>query len=633
MIELAHIQLRRGDRLVFEDLDLRVHAGHRIGVVGRNGAGKSSLFALLRGVLQPELGDVRVPPRWTIGYMAQESEPSAQPAIRWVEAGDARLARIRTALADAERRDDHDAQARLHGEFEDADGYTLEARAGEILSGLGFSADDAARAQQEFSGGWRIRLNLARTLMTRADLLLLDEPTNHLDIDALLWLEAWLKRFDGTLMIIAHDRDFLDATTDYTAHLEGGRATVYRGGYSAFERQRAEHLAQQEALARVQRREAAHMQAFVDRFRAIASKARQVQSRIKALERMGQTAVAQVDSPYRFQFPNPERMSRFLIETEDATFGYPTRTVIEHARFLLAPGERLGVLGSNGAGKTTFIKTIAGELDVLTGELKRGMHSKIGYFAQHQLERLDLDSTPLGEMQALEPDGRQQLHRNHLGGWGFPGTMVTQRTRTLSGGEKARLVLALIAWQRPAVLLLDEPTNHLDLDMRHALAASLTDYSGAVVVVSHDREFMARTVDDYWMVENGRIEPYRGDMATYVERIKRRQSGAAPAQDIGRRPSSRRERRQAAAGEREKTRVLRKALADLERKLERASAELREIRTRLADTDTYQRLPREELEALLSREGTLARTVAETEAAWLDRQSDLEAAASASAQI
>jgi len=629
VIELSNISLRRGERLLFEGLDLRIHTGQKVGLVGRNGVGKSSLFALLRGRLQPETGEVRVPPRWTIGYMAQESEPSDLSALEWVQAGDVRLTRIRKALAAAERTDDSAAHARLLGEFEDADGYTLESRAGEILSGLGFAAAEVSTPQRSFSGGWRIRLNLARTLMERADLLLLDEPTNHLDLDALLWLESWIGRFEGTLVMIAHDRDFLDATTDHTAHLENRRATLYRGGYSAFERSRSEALAQQAALARKQEREVRHIREFVDRFRAKASKARQVQSRLKALERLGQSAAAQVDSPYRFQFPNPERMSRFLLETEDAAFGYGDHAVLRGVRFHLTPGARIGILGRNGAGKTTFIKTLAGELAPIVGVLKPGHHARIGYFAQHQLETLSSDGTPLGEMRRIDSAEREQLLRNHLGGWGFPGEMVNQPCRTLSGGEKARLVLALIAWQRPALLLLDEPTNHLDLDMRHALALALQDYEGALLLVSHDREFMARTVDEYWLAEDGRIEPFRGDIGSYIERIgerTRQRSRSATATGNATDPeTSRRQRRQSAADARRRTQSLRQTINALERRIETLGTELASARERLADPVTYQALPPGELEALLTRAGALANELEDAEASWIAQQESLEA--------
>jgi ATP-binding cassette subfamily F protein 3 len=627
VIELADITLRRGERLLFEGLNLRIHAGFRVGLVGRNGVGKSSLFALLRGQLAPELGDVRVPPRWQIGYMAQESDPSTLPALEWVQLGDARIAEIRRALAAAEARHDGEAQARWLADFEDADGYTLEARAAEILSGLGFAATDFAKPQQDFSGGWRIRLDLARTLLTRADLLLLDEPTNHLDLDALLWLESWLSRFDGTLVIIAHDRDFLDAVTDHIVHLEGTLATLYRGNYSAFERARSEHLARQAALARKQEREARHIREFVERFRAKASKARQVQSRIKALERMGQTVVAQVDSPYRFDLPGPERMSKCLLETEAATFGYGTTAVLREVRFRIAPADRIGILGHNGAGKSTFVKTLAGELAPLTGSLKSGAHARIGYFAQHQLENLDGEATPLAALLRADPAGRPQALRNHLGGWGFPGAMVDQRIRTLSGGEKARLVLALIAWQRPALLLLDEPTNHLDLDMRHALAVALEEFPGAVVLVSHDREFMARTVDAFWLADQGRIVVYRGDLESYVAELRTPPTSAPRARSA----PSRRERRQSAAEARRETEVLRKRVRAAERRMEALGRELGALRARLGDPATYETLLGSDLSALVAEEGRLARALDAAEAEWLTHQSALEAVDAADA--
>jgi ATP-binding cassette subfamily F protein 3 len=625
MIVLNDVTLRRGERLLFEQLNLTIHDGQRVGLVGRNGVGKSTLFDVLRGRLTPAQGDVRVPPRWTIGYMAQETEPSAMTAMQWAQSGDARITRIRRALSAAEARGDAVAQASLLGDFEDVDGYTLEARAGEILHGLGFLAADFDKPQRDFSGGWRIRLELARTLMTPADLLLLDEPTNHLDLDALLWLEGWLARFAGTLIIIAHDRDFLDVCTTHTALIEGGRATLYRGNYTAYERARAEDLARQAAVYRRQQREAEHIQSFIDRFRAKASKARQVQSRVKALERLKVAAPAHSDSPYRFRFPNPDKLSRFLLDIEHGAFGYRAHTVLTDVRFALVPGSRIGILGHNGAGKSTFIKSLAGELDTLGGEFKWGMHARVGYFAQHQLESLAGDATPMTALLSTDSAAREQDIRDHLGGWGFPGAMIEQRCRTLSGGEKARLVLALLAWRRPAVLLLDEPTNHLDLDMRHALAVALQDYAGAMVLVSHDREFMARTVDDFWLAEAGRLTPFEGDLDAYVARIRTATAGQRAATPT----HERKDKRRASADLRRRTQQLRNAQRSTERKVESLTAELAQIRTRLADPATYQALPAEELQALLARQGRLSQDLAAAEHAWLEGEQALEHLAAA----
>ncbi len=620
MIGIADVTLRRGDRALFEHLDLTIHAGQRVGLVGRNGVGKSTLFELLRGRLIPSQGDVHVPPRWVIGYMQQESSPSMQSALEWTKAGDDRVVRIERAIARAESNDDVDAQARLHGQFEDADGYTLETRAAAILSGLGFDNSEFGKPQQDFSGGWRIRLNLARTLMTPADLLLLDEPTNHLDLDALLWLESWLKRFAGTLVVIAHDRDFLDACTDHTALLENGRATMYRGNYSAFERARAENLARQSAMYRAQQREAKHIQSFIDRFRAKSSKAKQVQSRIKALERLKVSAPAHTDSPYRFDFPNPERTSRFLFDVEHGAFGYEANRVLEEVRFALIPGNRIGILGHNGAGKSTFMKTLAGELEPLGGTFKFGMHANVGYFAQHQLELLDGSSTPLEAITDIDAAAREQAMRDHLGGWGFPGSMVGQRITTLSGGEKARLVLALLAWRRPSILLLDEPTNHLDLEMRHALSVALQDYSGAMVLVSHDREFMARTIEDYFLADRGRLLPFDGDLDAYVLELKQSRSNA-PTESI---TPSRKDRRRASADARRRTQTLRNAAQRAEARVNELSRELALLHHRLGEPDTYAEQGAAELEALLERQGKLRRELAHAEQHWLEQQERLE---------
>jgi ATP-binding cassette subfamily F protein 3 len=627
MIVLDDITLKRGGHSLFEHLDLTIHPGQHVGLVGRNGVGKSSLFALLKGQLLAEVGDVRIPPRWRIAYLAQETQPSERSALDWALDGDDELRRVEREIRAAEARDDNDALAHLYTRFDDLGGYSAAARAAEILSGLGFAATDHGRAYREFSGGWRIRLNLAQTLMAPAELLLLDEPTNHLDLDAMLWLESHLRQFAGTLLVIAHDREFLDAVTTHTVHLEQGRATQYRGNYSAFERQRGEALARQTALARQQAKRAAEIRNFVERFRAKASKARQVQSRLKALEKLEQAESAHTDSPYQFSFPNPARMSRSLVHLDAAALGYGNTPLLRTGELRIVPGARIGILGVNGAGKTTLLRTLAGELAPMSGTLSRGRHSAVGYFAQHQLELLDPALSALEHIGKLPPLAPEQQQRDHLGGWGFSGDAALRPTGTLSGGEKARLVLGLIAWQRPALLLLDEPTNHLDIEMRHALSVALQTYQGALVLVSHDRDLLARCVDEFWLVSNGNVAPFSGDLSTYAERV--RQAQRTPTDKDS---ESRRARRQNAAQERLREEPLRRKLKELERTINGLNRELAELEEVLADPATYT-ASSANVPDLLTRRAALTTRLEAVETEWVDKQQQLESGAAHSPKL
>ena len=625
MIVISDVTLKRGGVVLFEHLDLTLHPGHHIALIGRNGVGKSSLFALLRGRLLPEVGDVRMPPRWRIAHLEQETLPSERPALDWALDGDTALRMVENAIADAEQRGDDAALARLHSEFDDLGGYSAEARAAEILNGLGFAASDFRRPYREFSGGWRIRLNLAQTLMSPSDLLLLDEPTNHLDLDAMLWLEGHLNRYEGTLLVIAHDREFLDAVVDHTVHLESGRATVYRGNYSAFERQRGENLARQASLAQRQARKAEEIMRFVERFRAKSSKARQVQSRLKALERLEISAPGHADSPYEFSFPNPTQMSPMLIHLEDAEMGYDGKPILSAESLRIAPGARVGVLGANGAGKTTLMRTLAGDLPLLGGKLYRGQHSSVGYFAQHQLELLQGDLSALAHLRLREPNSTDQRRRTYLGGWGFAGDMALRPTASLSGGEKARLVLALIAWQQPALLLLDEPTNHLDIEMRHALSVALQEYEGAMVIVSHDRDLLGRCVDEFWLVSGGRVDPYADDLEHYAERIRQRVAPVATSA-----APSRKERRQTSAEHRRQTQSLRTTIKRLESRIEEISISLKAVEATLADPATYETMATQKLQTVIASRTDQMHALAAAEAEWLGLQEQLEAMIAAS---
>ena len=627
MIHLQNIRLKRGGRTIFDEMNLSVHAGHRVGVVGRNGIGKSSLFLLLLGRLLPEEGDVKLPRRWVIAHLEQEIALRPVSALEWTIDGDRPLREIERAIEKAGQRDDGCRLAALYAEFEAIDAYTAEARAARILDGLGFDSEDFSRPVGEFSGGWRIRLNLAQTLMCRADLLLLDEPTNHLDLDATLWLEHWLKQREGTTLVISHDRDFLDRVATDVVHLEDGGARSYRGNYSSFERQRAETLALGQSMYEKQQARVREIRAFVERFRYKASKARQAQSRLKELERMTRSVPAHADSPYRFSFPSPGKMSTPLVQLEEAALGYPGGApVLEAVRFRLSPGDRVGLLGRNGAGKSTLLRSLAGELPLLAGEEMRGRHAGVGYFAQHTVETLSPDRSAMEHLAALRPDAAEQAMRDYLGGWGFPGDMAFHPSASLSGGERARLALAVVAWRRPAVLLLDEPTNHLDLDMRHALTMALQDYEGALVLVSHDRRLVENSLDEFMLVAEGRLRPWDGTLDEYRDWLLRRDAEPRRTRpDAGDRPSSALRRRESAR-KREQVRPLRDALREIERHIEGLEPEVRALRDELADAETYRRLSPGQLTDLMTRHERSRADLARLETQWVEMSERLEAA-------
>ncbi len=516
MIQFRQLTLTRGVRRLIEDATLQIHAGWRVGVVGANGSGKSSLFALLRGDIQSEAGDCELPRDWRVASVAQETPPLPQPAIDFVLDGDEELRRVERAITAADAAHDGRALAELHVRFEAIDGYSARARAAALLAGLGFATADLERPVADFSGGWRMRLNLAQALVSRADLMLLDEPTNHLDLDAVVWLERWLASYRGTLLLVSHDRDFLDGTVTHVVHLERGVLTLYTGNYTAFETQRAARLAVQQAMYEKQQREIAHMTSFVERFRAKASKARQAQSRLKALDRLEHIAAAHVDSVFDFEFPEPLRAPDPLLTLEDAALGYGDRAVVRNVQLSLRPGARLGLLGPNGAGKSTLIKTLAGGQPLLAGRRVAGHGLETGYFAQHQVEQLRGDESPLRHLIRQDPRAREQDLRNYLGGFDFRGDMADAPVEPFSGGEKSRLALALLVRKRPNLLLLDEPTNHLDLEMRHALTRALAGYEGSLVLVSHDRALLRTVCDSFMLVADGRAVPFDGDLDDYL---------------------------------------------------------------------------------------------------------------------
>ena len=629
MIQFKQLTLTRGTKILIEGASLQLHPGHKVGLTGANGAGKSSLFAMLRGELHPEKGDFEMPASWVTAHVAQETPALPMPAIEFVLDGDVELREIETSLIQAEANHQGELIAELHQRLADVDGYSAKARAAELLSGLGFSQAGLLQPVSTFSGGWRVRLNLARALMCRSDLLLLDEPTNHLDLDAVIWLESWLQSYRGTLFLISHDRDFLDAIVNHIAHIEQQTLTLYRGGYSDFERQRAEKLALQQAMFEKQQRKVSHLQSYIDRFRVQATKARQAQSRIKALERMEMISAAHVDSQFSFEFRTPISAPDPLLVLDRMSVGYGDKPLISNIELAVRPGERIGLLGKNGAGKTTLIKLLAHELEPLSGKRVEGKDLNIGYFAQHQLEQLRPDDSPLQHMMKLDPLTREQEHLNYLGGFDFKGDMARSPCANFSGGEKSRLALALLIWTRPNLLLLDEPTNHLDLEMRHALTLALQDFEGGVILVSHDRALLRASCDQFILVADGKAEAFDGDLEDYSQwlneqRLKEKQAAQSQAPDKPNkndRAQSKAER-QARITER---RPLLKELEQIERNMTQMQADKKTCDERLNDTELYNTADKTELQQLLKTQAELAGKLETAEERWLELHEQLEA--------
>ena len=620
MLRLTDLTFERGDDVLFSGLDGVVYPGQRMAVVGRNGIGKSTLFKLVLGELESSRGSIEFPDDWRVGYMAQEVEANERPALDYVIDGDRELRRVEDQIAETE---DPEKLANLYSLYEDLGGYQAMAKAGEILNGLGFDDQVVDEPYASFSGGWRIRLNLAQALMCPSDLLLLDEPTNHLDLEAILWLEGWLNRFPGAMLIIAHDRAFLDSTATSVMHLAGNGGKLYKGNYTAFEHQRAAELERQQAMAAKHQAQVQHIQQFVDRFRAKASKAKQVQSRIKALERMQTQAALHVDSDYRVNFSNPEKVSNPLFSFRDLVLGYEDNKVLHQVSQTILPGARIGVLGANGAGKSTLLKALVGDLRPLAGTMEKGQHAEIGYFAQHQLESLDTRNSAYETFIEIHPAMTPQQCRDYLGGWGFSLQMIERPISSLSGGEKARLVLSLLAAEQPAILVLDEPTNHLDLDMRDALALALQAYSGAVIIVAHDRNLLEKIVDEFWLIEDGSLKTYRGDLDDYTE--SRQQQAALTTPTSKNAVNSRKRQRQERAAVRKSEQDLRKTIKQLERDIEQGAAALKSLEATLADKDTYAQMPADDLNALLAEAAAARKNIEALEEAWLAVSSKLEA--------
>ena len=625
MIQFKNLTLARGSNALIEGASIQIHPSQKVALTGANGAGKSSLFSLLRGELHQDAGELEIPPVWVVAHVAQETPALPDAALSFVLDGDAELRNIERAIAEAETR--HDANiGELHARLGDIGGYAAPSRAAELLHGLGFSDSDFVRPVSDFSGGWRVRLNLARALMCRSDLLLLDEPTNHLDLDAVIWLESWLKEYRGTLILISHDRDFIDAVVDQVAHIENQRLTLYKGGYSDFERQRSERLAQQQSLYERQQREVAHLHSYIDRFRAKATKARQAQSRIKALERMELISAAHVDSVFNFHFRDPIAAPDPLLVLDDGSVGYNHQALLNKIEITLRPGERLGLLGRNGAGKSTLIKLLAGELPLLTGKRVEGKDLNIGYFAQHQLEQLRPEESPLQHMTRLDPKAREQELRDHLGGFDFRGDKATSPCGPFSGGEKSRLALALLIWRRPNILLLDEPTNHLDLEMRYALTLALQEYDGGMVIVSHDRAMLRATCDRFMLISDGAASPFEGDLDDYKQWLSDQRNNSKPTLNTDK-ATLKAERAQAQADRQAllaQRRSITKEIEQIDKKMSLWHDEKKTLDTRLSDPTFYETKNNTELKELLKRQSELLQNIEAAEEHWLVLNESLE---------
>ncbi len=635
MISFRNFALRRGQRLLLSQVDIALHAGWRVGVVGRNGCGKSSLFAALMGDLEPDVGELDLPAKVRIASVAQETPALPDSALDFVMSGDGEVAGVLRAEADAMAREDYEAVAQAHQRLAELNGYDAPARAGRLLHGLGFSADTHGRAVSTFSGGWRVRLNLARALMTPSDLLLLDEPTNHLDLDAVLWLEQWLLKYPGTLLVISHDREFLDGISTHTLHLNDGRARLYTGDYTSFERQRAEQLRQQQIAFEKEQAERAHLQKFIDRFKAKASKAKQAQSRMKRLEKLAGTEAVRAERALHIAFGEPLKLPTSLIRLNHADCGYTaasaapeesdghvidgaTHRILAEVGFGLETGDRIGLLGPNGAGKSTLVKSLVGELPLLAGERNAHPDLRIGYFAQHTVESLHEGQSPIDHLRDIAPEAGQQAFRDFLGRWNFAGDRAFEPVDGFSGGERARLALALIAWRRPNVLLLDEPTNHLDLDMREALAEALSDFPGAIVLVSHDRHLIGLVCDTFWRVAGGKVEEFDGDLDAYAAWLRSR---AGEADDAAKKPAA----KSAAKPESPKPAPRKAVDPAIGRRLKRIEARLEEIRLareaverELADPALYESAGAQRVAELGFRQAQLAREQDELELEWLE---------------
>ncbi|AHG79282.1 ABC transporter ATP-binding protein [Mannheimia varigena USDA-ARS-USMARC-1388] len=640
MIFFTDLILKRGHSVLIENSSATIHTGQKVGLVGKNGCGKSSLFALLKNELQPEGGEVSLPKNWAISWVNQETPALEISALDYVIQGDREYTKLMAELDEANAKNDGNRIATIHAHLDTIDAWTIQARASTLLNGLGFSTEQLQLPVKSFSGGWRMRLNLAQALICRSDLLLLDEPTNHLDLDAVIWLERWLSNYRGTLLLISHDRDFLDPIIDRVIHIEHQKLNEYTGNYTSFEIQRATKISQQNAAFQQQQRKVAHLQSFIDRFKAKATKAKQAQSRIKALEKMELIAPAYADSPFKFEFRPPLALPSPLLMMEKVSAGYGEKTVLESVKLNLVPGSRIGLLGRNGAGKSTLIKLLAGEILPQNGDVQLAKGVQLGYFAQHQVDTLRFEESPLWHLQKIAPEKTEQELRNYLGGFDFKGDKVVQAVQSFSGGEKARLALALIVWQRPNLLLLDEPTNHLDLDMRQALVDALTYYEGSLVVVSHDRHLLRSTVNEFYLVHNHKVEEFKGDLDDYQKWLNEQNALANEPKSVLAKNSenataceptanensaaNRKEQKRLEAELRQQTAPLRKKITQLEKDLEKATEKLNKLEAMLAESEIYEAQNKAKLTETLAKQLEAKREVEEIEMQWLEAQENLE---------
>ena len=627
MLNFKNISLRRGARVLFSDTSFTIHKGQKAGLTGANGVGKSSLFAMLLDQLQVDEGDFTMPPGLEIAHVAQETPAVNFSAIDYVIDGDQELRKLQHKLELAEQQDDGLKLAELHSTLDHIGGYTASARASRLMNGLGFSSEQEHNSVKSFSGGWRMRLNLAQALMCRSDILLLDEPTNHLDLDAVIWLQDWLCKYSGTLLLISHDRDFLDSIADHIIHIEHNKAEIYTGNYSAFEKMRAEKLALQQSAFVKQQREIEHIQSFINRFKAQATKAKQAQSRIKALERMEVISQAHVDSPFNFRFPPPKKMPNPLLQLEAADIGYGDKVIINKVSLSITPGDRIGLLGPNGAGKSTLIKVLASEMQPLKGKFQTAEALNIGYFAQHQLEQLRLDETPLWHLQQLDKQATEKELRNFLGGFDFRGDKVVEIVKPFSGGEKARLVLALLVYQNPNLLLLDEPTNHLDLEMRHALSMALQEYTGAIVVVSHDRHLLRSVTDQLILVADGAAKPFEGDLDDYRQWMTEQKRALAESNDEVKTTVSgvsRKNQRKQDAANRKRLKPLLNKLKKSELAVEKYHLEQQALEQQLAEPEIYNAENKDGLKKLLAAKVAVDNALELAETEWMEVEELLE---------
>ncbi len=635
MIFFNDLTLKRGVTVLLEHANASINPGQKVGLVGKNGCGKSSLLSLLKGEMSSEGGEVKYPAAWSLAWVNQETPALDVSALNYVIQGDREYIQLMAELEQANIQNDGNQIALLHAKLDTIGAWTIQSRAATLLHGLGFENEQLQSAVKSFSGGWRMRLNLAQALICRSDLLLLDEPTNHLELDAVIWLERWLSRYPGTLILISHDRDFLDPVVSKIIHIEQQQLNEYSGDYSSFEIQRATKLAQQNALYRQQQQKVEHLQSYIDRFRAKASKAKQAQSRIRALERMELIAPAYIDNPFKFEFRAPLSLPNPIVSMEKVSAGYADKTVLQSVKLNLVPGSRIGLLGRNGAGKSTLIKLLAEEIAPQNGVVQLAKGVQLGYFAQHQLDTLRADETALWHLARLAPQQTEQQLRDYLGGCAFHGDKVKQAVSSFSGGEKARLVLALIVWQRPNLLLLDEPTNHLDLDMRQALTEALVDYQGSLVVVSHDRHLLRNTVNDFYLVHDHKVEDFDGDLEDYQKWLNDsanqantkqidNKNGAVESAVQPENSLNRKEQKRLEAELRQQTAPLRKKIQQLEIQLDKWTQQTAEIESQLADTALYSEENKARLTALLSEQTNAKKQQEQVEFDWLDAQQQLE---------